>query len=107
MNENESQTPDLRGSADAAGSPVKARPRFLRATEAMMNALDAADGMSPHELRCFLHNTQQFVAHMIERAEADETSRKYPMTRYNWGKHERPPNETNAATAGDGTKTNG
>ena len=72
-----------------ACSPVKTPRRFMVATEVMINALDAADGMSPHELRCFLHNTQQFVEHMIERAEAEETARKYPMGRYNWGKHER------------------
>lgn len=75
-------------------SDAKPKHIFLRATEAMMTALDVADGMSAHQLRCFQFNFQEFINNMIEQAEAEETARKYPMTRHDWGKHEHQENTT-------------
>jgi len=68
-----------------ADRPV--RP-FLRATGAMMEALDAAEGLSSHELICFAHNTTEFLRSMIEDALALEAARKFPMRRHDWGKNE-------------------
>lgn len=64
---------------------------FLRATEAMMNALETAEGMTAHELRCFRFNFDQFLSDMVERAEAADVARKYPMSRHDWGRDERQP----------------
>lgn len=72
----------------SADKPI--RP-FLRATEAMINALETAEGMTTHELRCFRFNFGQFVEDMIEKAEAEDVARKYPMRRHDWGREERQP----------------
>ncbi len=79
-------------------TPTKPRRKFLQATEAMMNAMEVADGMSAHQLRCFQFNFQQFMAEMITKAESDEQARKYPMTRHDWGKYEQRPAGASPAT---------
>lgn len=71
-------------------SEPKPRHKFLQASEAMLEALDVACGLSAHQLRCFLFNFQQFIQDMIDRAEVEETTRKYPMRRKDWGKTEQP-----------------
>ncbi len=73
------------------GCPFYAKPKslFLQATEALIIALDLAEGLSARHLRCFQFNFHQFAASLIEKAEAEETARKFPMGRHDWGKNER------------------
>lgn len=55
-----------------------------------MDALEVAEGMSSHELKCFRFNTDQFIADMVTQAEVREAQARYPMERHDWGRGERP-----------------
>ena len=91
MNEaNDTQATEdpARCAAPAGSLPKRQQSRFLKATKAMMDALDAAEGMTARELVCFQHNTQQFIEGMIVDATTKEAAMKLPMRRHDWGKGE-------------------
>lgn len=88
--ETDTNPPTNEGGFTATGGslPKRQAVRFLQATKLMMDALDAAEGMTAHEMLCFQHNTHQFIAQMIIAAGAHETAIKLPMRRHDWGKQE-------------------
>lgn len=64
--------------------------QYLRASELMLEALDAAEGLFPRYMECLHFNIYQLTARMLQDSKKKDVASNYPMRRHDFGKHENP-----------------